>query len=66
MINFIKSLLTTKLGWLYITLFCVLLFGILSNYYEWAIIAHFISWIYPVIFTLVAIVYGIINHIKGI
>lgn len=55
----------TKIGWLFISLFLTVIFGVLSNFYDWAEIPMFISLIYPVGLSLVMIVYAwIINPIN--
>ena len=59
------QIFTTKIGWLGISLLGLIVFGILSNFYEWALIPMYVSLIWPVIFTLIAIVYAwIINPIR--
>jgi hypothetical protein len=61
------QIFSTKIGWLVITILSTLIFGILSNFYEWAVIPTFISLIYPVCLTLIMIVYAwIINPIKDL
>ncbi len=55
----------TKIGWLFVSLFLTVIFGVLSNFYDWAEIPMFISLIYPVGLSLVMIVYAwIINPIN--
>ena len=48
----------TKIGWLFVSLFLTVIFGVLSNFYDWAEIPMFISLIYPVGLSLVMIVYA--------
>lgn len=60
------QIFATKIGWLAISLLSAITFGILGNYYEWAETAMFISFIYPVVLTLIMIVYAwIINPIRS-
>jgi len=55
----------TKLGWLLLTLFLSIVFGVLANYIDWCEYAMFICLSYPVGLTLVMMVYGwIINPIR--
>lgn len=63
--HWLLQIFATKIGWLGISLLGMIVFGLLSNIYEWAEIAMFISLIWPVTFTLIAIVYAlIINPIR--
>lgn len=63
--TWLLQIFTTKIGWLGLTLFLSVVFGILANFYSWAETAMFICWLYPVGLTIVMIVYGwIINPIK--
>ncbi|MEK6879300.1 MAG: hypothetical protein AABY22_06815 [Nanoarchaeota archaeon] len=56
----------TKGGWLAISLFFVLIFGVLANWFEWAYLASAISFIYPAILGLTLIVFALfINPIKN-
>jgi hypothetical protein len=57
----------TKIGWLGICLISSVVFSILSNYYDWALVALKISVAYPVILTLIMMVYAwIINPIRSL
>ena len=59
------QLFTTKIGWLMVTVVLGVIFGILANYYPWCGTAMFISWIYPTLYIVIAIVYAwIINPIN--
>lgn len=60
-----QQIFCTKIGWLFICLFLTLVFGILSNWFDWATYAMFISLIYPVGLSLVMLIYAwIINPFK--
>lgn len=57
----------TKIGWLFISIFFMILFGILWNWFDWAIYGTLISSIYPIGLALIQIVYAwIINPISNI
>ncbi len=61
------QIFATKIGWLGISLLSMVTFGILGNFYDWAQTATLISLIYPVILTLIMIVYAfIINPINDL
>lgn len=63
--HWLLQIFATKLGWLIFTLFLSVVFGILANWYDWAEIAMFISWLYPVGLALVMMAYGwVINPIR--
>ena len=59
------QIFTTKIGWLGFSIFCAVLFGTLFNYYDWAYIPFLLSWVWPVLFTLIGIAYAwVINPIR--
>ena len=63
--HWLLQIFATKIGWLAITLLLAIVFGILGNYYDWAAIAMYICFLYPVGLTLVMIVYAwIINPLR--
>lgn len=63
--HWLLQIFATKIGWLAISLLSAITFGVLSNWYDWAEIPMFISWVYPVVLTLIMIVYAwIINPIR--
>lgn len=64
--HWLLQIFATKIGWLGISLLCVLVFGILSNFYEWAYWPAILAWVYPTIFGIVGIIYAwIINPIRS-
>ncbi|MFN7656508.1 MAG: hypothetical protein ACK5OW_01835, partial [bacterium] len=59
------QIFTTKVGWLGFSMFCAILFGTIAEDYEWAQIPFILSWIWPVLYTLIGITYAwIINPIR--
>lgn len=63
--RWLLQIFATKIGWLGLSLLGLLVFGLLSNVYEWAVIPMYVSLIWPVTFTLISIVYAwIINPIR--
>ena len=61
------QIFATKIGWLAISAVLIVTFGILANFYPWAETAVLISLIYPIVLTLIMLVYAwIINPIKAI
>lgn len=63
--HWLLQIFATKIGWLAISVLSAITFGILGNYYEWAAIAVYISFVYPVVLTLIMIVYAwFINPIR--
>jgi ABC-type uncharacterized transport system permease subunit len=63
--RWLLQIFATKIGWLGISLLGMITFGALSNVYEWAEIGLYISLIWPVVFTLIAIAYAwVINPIR--
>lgn len=59
------QIFTTKIGWLGITLAGAVIFGILANYYDWCEYAMYVCFTYPLVLTLIGIVYGgIINPLR--
>lgn len=61
------QIFATKIGWLGLSLASMVIFGILGNFYDWAQTATLISLIYPVVFTLIMIVYAwIINPLNDL
>ena len=64
--HWLLQIFATKIGWLGLSLLGMVVFGLLSNIYEWAEIGVFISLIWPVTFTLIAIAYAwVINPIRA-
>lgn len=63
--NIFLQIFATKIGWLAISMFLFIFFGILANYHDWAIIAMKISLIYPLGLALVMMIYAwIVNPIR--
>lgn len=63
--NILVQIFCTKIGWLIVCFLLALIFGLLSNYYDWAEIVMYICMVYPFVLALVAIAYGwIINPIR--
>jgi uncharacterized membrane protein len=63
--HWLLQIFATKIGWLVISALSAITFGILGNYYEWAAIAMYISFVYPVVLFLIMMVYAwIINPIR--
>lgn len=63
--NILLQIFATKIGWLGISIFCAIVFGVLSNNYEWAQIPFILSWVWPVLYTLIGIAYAwLINPIR--
>lgn len=61
----LAQIFLTKIGWLLLTLFLAIVFGVLANYIDWCEYAMYICFLYPVGLTLVMMVYGwIINPIR--
>lgn len=59
------QIFATKIGWLGISLLCMVVFGILSNFYEWAETPTLISLIWPVVLTVIMTIFAfIINPIR--
>lgn len=57
----------TKIGWLMLTLFLAVVFGVLAENFdcEWCAVAMYVCFLYPVGLTLVMIAYGwVINPIR--
>lgn len=64
--HWLLQIFATKIGWLGLSLLSALVFGILSNWYEWAELPAMLSWVWPVILTLIAIAYAwVINPIRA-
>lgn len=60
-----RQIFCTKMGWLGISLFFLILFSILTNWFDWAYTGCYISLIYPIGLALVEIVYAwIINPLR--
>lgn len=60
------QIFATKIGWLFICIFLMVLFGILGNWYDWATYGIVISSIYPIVLTLIQITYAwVINPISN-
>ena len=55
----------TKGGWLAIHLFFIIIFSILTNWYNWAYTAVAICFIYPVILILTLTAFAFINIFKS-
>jgi hypothetical protein len=65
LIHIFIQIFCTKIGWLFFCLLLTIIFGILANYYDWCEIAMFICFIYPVVLTLIMIVYAfVINPLR--
>jgi hypothetical protein len=63
--HWLLQIFATKIGWLAISLLSALTFGLLANIYDWAYWPAILSWVYPVVLTLIMIVYAwIINPIR--
>lgn len=63
--KWLLQIFATKIGWLALTLLSAVLFGVLSNWFDWAQLPVFICLIYPFGLTIILIVYAwIINPIK--
>ncbi len=55
----------TKWGWLGISILGIIVFGLLTNIFEWAYIGAMISCVYPIILLIIGMVYAfIINPIN--
>ena len=55
----------TKVGWLGFSLLMAIIFGLLSNFFDWCETAMYISFIYPVGLLLVMMAYAwVINPIR--
>lgn len=64
--HWMLQIFATKIGWLGLSLLSAIVFGILGNYYDWALLPAMLSWAWPIVFTLIAIVYAfIINPIRS-
>lgn len=64
--HWLLQIFATKIGWLGISILGLIVFGLLSNLYEWAYTGMLISLIWPFTFTIIAIVYAwIINPIRA-
>ncbi len=61
----LKEILQSKLILLYASLFLLVVFSFLDNYYDWASIGMLISIIYPVFFLVKGMIYLIINAFKN-
>lgn len=63
--NALLQVFATKIGWLGVTMFLFVVFGLLANIYDWAYIAMQICLIYPVGLGLVMMAYAwVINPIR--
>jgi len=63
--NLLLQIFATKIGWLLLTLGSTFLFGVLSNWFDWAQLPMFISLVYPIGLTIVMIAYAwVINPIR--
>lgn len=60
----LKSL--NKMEWLMIAMIFTIVFGVLSNIWEWFIYLCAISFVYPFVLSLVMIGYAIKNTIKDL
>lgn len=61
----LKQIFCTKIGWVFICAFFSVVFGILTNWFNWAYIGVLVSMVYPVILTLIMLVYAwIINPLR--
>lgn len=59
------QIFATKVGWLGLSGLSLIIFAILSNFYDWAQTGMLISIIWPVVWLLIGIVYAwIINPIR--
>lgn len=60
-----QQIFCTKIGWLFICLFLTVVFGVLSNWFDWAEYAMYISLAYPVVLSIIMLIYAwIINPLK--
>jgi hypothetical protein len=63
--HWLLQIFATKIGLLAVSVFLILIFGILGNKYEWAETAMKICWLYPIGLALVMIAYAwVINPIR--
>ena len=63
--HWLLQIFATKIGWLAICGLMTIIFGLLANLYDWAEIVMYISLVYPVVLTLIMIVYAwFINPIR--
>lgn len=54
----LRQIFCTKLGWLGISLFFLVVFGVLTNWFEWAYIGCYASLIYPVVLGIIMFIYA--------
>lgn len=60
-----QQIFCTKIGWLFICLFLTVVFGVLSNWFYWAEYAMYISLAYPVVLSVIMLIYAwIINPLR--
>lgn len=61
----LQQIFCTKIGWVFICAFFSIVCGILTNWFDWAYIGVLVSMAYPVILTLIMLVYAwIINPLR--
>ncbi len=61
----LKQIFCTKIGWVCICMVLSVIFGILTNWFDWAYIGVLVSMTYPVILTLIMLAYAwIINPLR--
>lgn len=62
----LTELFCTKIGWLIISLVGVVLFGALTNVYDWAVYPMFVFLAYPVTLGAIMMIYAyVINPIRN-
>lgn len=62
----VKVLFKNKLFWLDVSMICFVVFGVIQNWFNWALTPMYISIIYPIILGIVMIIYAfIINPLKN-
>ncbi len=61
----LAQIFCTKIGLFFVTILLAFGFGLLSNYYDWAWLAMYISLIYPLALVIILIIYAtIINPLR--